>query len=137
MSTFSKQYKELYKFYDKELKRCHKINFKNLNNNLDYFITYIRFMRDYYLLTEKEYDPMKNQKIYSLCIAVQEYDAYYNCIHNYYNISNNMVEIKDKTKTKEEVDELYRAEMAEHIDNFWVVVKENIEGWLNADEIKI
>ena len=41
MSSFAKQYKELYKFYDKELKKCHKINFKELNNNLDYFITYI------------------------------------------------------------------------------------------------
>lgn len=137
MNSFKKQFKELYKFYDKELKKCHKINFKNLNNNLDYFITYIRFMRDYYILSENVYDPIQNQKIYYLCLAVQEYDAYYNCIYDYYNISKNMVEIKDKTKTKAEVDAEYRAEMAKHINNFWLIVKDNIEGWLSSDEIKI
>lgn len=137
MNSFKKQFKELYKFYNKELKKCHEINFKNLNNNLDYFITYIRFMRDYYILTENVYDPIQNQKIYYLCLAVQEYDAYYNCIYDYYNISKNMVEIKDKTKTKAEVDEEYRAEMNKHINNFWLIVKDNIEGWLSSDEIKI
>lgn len=137
MKTFAKQYRELYKYYNKELKKCHNINFKELNNNLDYFITYVRFMRDYYLLTEDIYDPMKNQKIYYLCAAVQEYDAYYNCIHNYYNISKNLVELKDKTKTKAEIDKLYRLERAEHINNFWLIVKENIEGWLSSDEIKV
>lgn len=137
MSSFAKQFKDLYKFYDKELKKCHKINFKDLNNNLDYFITYIRFMRDYYILTEENFDPMQNQKIYYLCLAVQEYDLYYNCIYNYYNISQNMVEIKDKTKTKAEVDEEYREEMSAHINNFWLIVKEHIEGWLSSDEIKI
>lgn len=137
MNSFKKQFKELYKFYDKELKKCHEINFKNLNNNLDYFITYVRFMRDYYILTENVYDPIQNQKIYYLCLAVQEYDAYYNCIYDYYNISKNMVEIKDKTKTKAEVDEEYRAEMNKHINNFWLIVKDNIEGWLSSDEIKI
>ena len=137
MNSFKKQFKELYKFYNKELKKCHEINFKNLNNNLDYFITYIRFMRDYYILTENVYDPIQNQKIYYLCLAVQEYDAYYNCIYDYYNISKNMVEIKDKTKTKAEVDEEYRAEMNKHINNFWLLVKDNIEGWLSSDEIKI
>lgn len=137
MNSFKKQFKELYKFYDKELKKCHEINFKNLNNNLDYFITYVRFMRDYYILTENVYDPIQNQKIYYLCLAVQEYDAYYNCIYDYYNISKNIVEIKDKTKTKAEVDEEYRAEMNKHINNFWLIVKDNIEGWLSSDEIKI
>lgn len=137
MRSFEKQFKELYKFYNKELKKCHKFNFKNLNNNLDYFITYIRFMRDYYILTEKVYDPIQNQKIYNLCLAVQEYDAYYNCIYNYYDISKNMVKIKDKTKTKAEVDEEYRAEMSTHINNFWLIIKDNIEGWLNSDEIKV
>jgi hypothetical protein len=137
MNSFKKQFKDLYKFYNKELKKCHEINFKNLNNNLDYFITYIRFMRDYYILTENVYDPIQNQKIYYLCLAVQEYDAYYNCIYDYYNISKNMVEIKDKTKTKAEVDEEYRAEMNKHINNFWLIVKDNIEGWLSSDEIKI
>ena len=137
MKSFSKQYGKLYKYYNKELKKCHKINFKELNNNLDYFITYIRFMRDYYLLTEDVYDPLKNEKLYYLCLAVQEYDAYYNCIHNYYNISKNLVELKDKTKTKAEVDTQYRLERAGHINNFWIIIKENIEGWLSSDEIKI
>lgn len=134
---FAKKYKDLYKFYDKELKKSHKINFSALNNNLDYFITYIRFMRDYYILTEDEYDPLKNEKIYYLCLAVQEYDAAQNCIHDYYNVSKNMVEIIDKTKTKEEIDVLYRLEKNLHINNFWTIIKEKMEWWLNADEIKI
>ena len=35
------------------------------------------------------------------------------------------------------VDEEYRAEMSAHINNFWLIVKEHIEGWLSSDEIKI
>jgi hypothetical protein len=128
MGDFTKEFKKLYKAYDKKLKKEHEINFKNLNNNMDYFITYLKFMRDYYILTE----PLileggeENLKIASLSTAVSEYELYQTCENNYYGFDGTKIIYKVEG-TSEEVQQKYNLEKSFHWNNFWSLIKLNME----------
>ena len=52
MTEFNKEYKKLYNSYNKKLLAEHKLSFSTLDNNMKYFITYLKYLRDYYLLTD-------------------------------------------------------------------------------------
>ena len=131
MSEFTKEFKQLYKTYDKRLKKDHEMGFKNLTNSMDYFVTYLKFMRDYYILTE----PLvldsgeENLKIASLATAVSEYEKYQNCEHNYYDFDGTKVIYKIEG-TREEVQQQYNMEKTFHWNSFWNLVKLNMEDWL-------
>lgn len=131
MSEFTKEFKQLYKTYDKRLKKDHEMSFKNLTNSMDYFVTYLKFMRDYYILTE----PLvldsgeENLKIASLATAVSEYEKYQNCEHNYYGFDGTKVIYKVEG-TREEVQQQYNMEKTFHWNSFWNLVKLNMEDWL-------
>lgn len=131
MTKFKAEYKKLYKTYNKKLKSLHKKNFEGLVNSLDYFVTYLKFMRDYYILTE----PLlldsgeENLKIASLVAAVSEYEQYQNCIHNYYTFNGANVSYKIEGST-EEVQAKYAAEKTFHWTAFWNLVRLNMEGWM-------
>lgn len=84
MVNFKKTYKKLFNAYDKKLKNVHKTNLVSLNNNLDYFVTYLQFMRDCFVLTEPHIsaDGKENFKITSIATAISEYEQYQACISN-------------------------------------------------------
>lgn len=128
----SKQ-KRLYKVYNKQLKKLHKDNFKKITNNLEYFITYLQFLRDYYILTEDlEVGGSDNLKIATLATAIIEYEAYKDCIKKYYLVTN--TEVKQIAKgTKEEILAKYNEEKASHWKYFWKIVMLHIEDWVNVD----
>ena len=130
MTTFPKQYKKLYNTYSKKLLATHKANFSILNNNMDYFITYLKMLRDYYLLTEPEPTNEKNVslKTATLVAAVSEYEKYITCITNYYKLDNNTVK-KISEESDEEVSKKYNIEKKFHWTNFWQLVMNNIEDW--------
>lgn len=131
MKDFIKEFNQLYKTYDKRLKKDHAESFKNLTNSMNYFVTYLKFMRDYYILTE----PLvldsgeENLKIASLATAVSEYEKYQNCEHNYYSFDGVKMIYKIEG-TKEEVQQKYNLEKSFHWNNFWNLVKLNMEDWL-------
>ena len=52
MEEFKINYKQLYKAYKKRLKKLHKTSSLSLDKSLELFVTRLKFVRDYFLLTE-------------------------------------------------------------------------------------
>ena len=130
MTEFNKEYKELYNSYNKKLLAEHKLSFSTLDNNMSYFITYLKYLRDYYLLNDNiaQLEDTINVKTATLVAAVDEYEKYINCINNYYKLNGNIVE-KISDESEEEVAKKYNLEKEFHWTNFWQLVMTNIEGW--------
>ena len=130
MTEFNKEYKELYDSYNKKLLAEHKLNFSTLDNNMSYFITYLKYLRDYYLLNDNiaQLEDTINVKTATLVAAVDEYEKYINCINNYYKLNGNIAE-KISDESEEEVAKKYNLEKNFHWTNFWQLVMTNIEGW--------
>ena len=130
MTEFNKEYKELYNSYNKKLLAEHKLSFSTLDNNMKYFITYLKYLRDYYLLTDSvaQSEDTVNVKTATLVAAVNEYEKYVNCINNYYKLNGNIVE-KISDESEEEVAKKYNLEKKFHWTNFWQLVMTNMEGW--------
>ena len=130
MTEFNKEYKELYNSYNKKLLAEHKLSFSTLDNNMKYFITYLKYLRDYYLLTDSvaQSEDTVNVKTATLVAAVNEYEKYVNCINNYYKLNGNIAE-KISNESEEEVAKKYNLEKKFHWTNFWQLVMTNMEGW--------
>ena len=130
MTEFNKEYKELYNSYNKKLLAEHKLSFSTLDNNMKYFITYLKYLRDYYLLTDSvaQSEDAVNVKTATLVAAVNEYEKYVNCINNYYKLNGNIAE-KISDEPEEEVAKKYNLEKKFHWTNFWQLVMTNMEGW--------
>ena len=81
MKTFKKEFKDLCKAYEQQLKKCHTVNLEGLTNSMDYFVTYLKFMRDYYILSEPlvAENGEENLKIASLATAISAYTKYQTC----------------------------------------------------------
>ena len=130
MTEFNKEYKKLYNSYNKKLLAEHKLSFSTLDNNMKYFITYLKYLRDYYLLTDgvAQSEDAVNVKTATLVAAVNEYEKYVNCINNYYKLNGNIAE-KISDESEEEVAKKYNLEKKFHWTNFWQLVMTNMEGW--------
>ena len=130
MTEFTKEYKKLYNSYNKKLLAEHKLSFSTLDNNMKYFITYLKYLRDYYLLTDSvaQSEDTVNVKTATLVAAVNEYEKYVNCINNYYKLNGNIAE-KISDESEEEVAKKYNLEKKFHWTNFWQLVMTNMEGW--------
>jgi len=130
MTTFDKKYKELYNNYNKKLLSEHKLNFSTLDNGMSYFITYLKYLRDYYLLTDNsaKLENIIDTKTVTLVAAISEYEKYITCIGNYYKLNGSVVE-KITDEPEEEVAKKYNLEKKFHWTNFWQIVMTNIEGW--------
>ena len=130
MTEFNKEYEELYNSYNKKLLAEHKLSFSTLDNNMGYFITYLKYLRDYYLLNDNtaQLEDTINVKTATLVAAVDEYEKYINCINNYYKLNGNIAE-KISDEPEEEVAKKYNLEKNFHWTNFWQLVMTNIEGW--------
>lgn len=130
MTNFKKKYRTLCKNYDKQLKAIHKESFAAGKAPLDYFVTYLQFLRDQRLLTS----PLINKteandiELTSIVAALSEYQYYKECIENYYIIENNVV-IHKPEFTEEEARTKFQEERLKHWEAFWNLVKLCIEGW--------
>lgn len=77
MKTFKKNYKRLYKAYLYNLK---KIKYKNIKIPAEYFVDYLRFLRDFFIMTEPiVIDDRENLKMSSIASAIAEFEAYKQC----------------------------------------------------------
>ena len=130
MTEFNKEYKKLYNSYNKKLLAEHKLSFSTLDNNMKYFITYLKYLRDYYLLTDSvaQSEDTVNVKTATLVAAVNEYEKYVNCINNYYKLNGDIAE-KISDESQEQVAKKYNLEKKFHWTNFWQLVMTNMEGW--------
>lgn len=115
MTAFKKQYKDIYNQYNKKLLADHKANFSAFNNNLDYFVTYLKFLRDYHLLTDDNTTSEEDVKMSTatLVAACSEYEKYENCIMKYYRLNGNVIE-RISDESEEEVAKKYNLEKKFH-----------------------
>mgnify|MGYP006873014395 CR=1 FL=1 len=127
MRNFKKDFKRLCVCYDKKLRKCHKDSFNALNNNMEYFITYLKYLRDYYILTDQltTENGENDIKVTSLIAAISEYEKSQSCINNYYKPDGTRLTDEDE----KEVLEKYNKEKAFHWSHFWQLVMLNIESW--------
>ena len=120
---FKKEYKPIYRAYSKELKKCHEFNIKNLFNPMSYFITYLFFMRDFYLLSTPSSDNSEatDTKISALMMACElgkRLESY-------------QTELKANLSEDEYVE--LKKEYILASQKFWQLVAVNMEDWLPYD----
>ncbi len=125
MINFKKKYKKLFKAYNKRLKNAHKTSLLSLESNLDYFITYLRLMRDYFILTESPVnaDGIENYKISTIATAISEYEQYIASANNVEWLK------KDGGAEIEASLNKYKIEKQFHWNCFWEIVKQNMLLW--------
>ena len=92
--------KDIITKYDRHLQAAHNESFANGGNCLDYFVSYLRYMRDCRLLINDSTDGVTA----SLIAAIDEYDRY--------------LALKDGDVSK-----------SEHWANFWELVSYYINQW--------
>jgi len=129
MQAFKHNYKKIYKQYAESLWTKHNNLIGSTGNVLDYFITSLKFMRDYYLLNMSEDAPENDKmKAASITTAVAEYEKFNSCINNYYKPTGEILDAL-ADQEKEKIQEAYDKEKAYHWTNFWQLVMLNIEDW--------
>ena len=123
---FKTKYKNIYEAYTTKLIDCHKNSLKDITNPMPYFVNYLKFMRDFYLLTTPEDDNSEetNVKISSIMAAVEAYDKYKACAE--------FLKQPDQTAKEEELKKLQESKQ-QLLDNFWKLVAVNMEDWLPYD----
>jgi hypothetical protein len=130
MENFRKQHKKLFTSYKKRLKTLHKQTLTS-NDPLNYFVTYLKLLRDYYLLTGPQTTEIGQDQfeLASLIAAITEYEKSQSCIYNYYKIENG-VAIRVVEGTEAEILEKFSTEKAFHWEAFWNLVKLSLESWV-------
>lgn len=124
MKTFKKEFKELCKAYEQQLKKYHTLNFEGVTNSMDYFVTYLKFMRDYYILTEPlvAENGEENLKIASLATAISAYTRYQTC-------KSWCDSLEASANTDETLLKKYTTEKDFHWNSFWNILRLNMEAW--------
>jgi len=134
--TFKKKYHKLYKLYDKQLKEAHKVSYREFLNPMDYFIKYLKFMRDYYILTSDKKDTMSSIKIASLTAAISEITDYSACIEKYFDVDLAKVDVHPKDgKSYMEAMTNYLEDSQKHWSTFWALVSTNMQNWMELGDI--
>lgn len=75
---FNIEFKPIVEGYNEKLLSCHYNAFNNADKPIEYIANYIKFLRDYYLITTPDDDNSKEteEKVGALIAAVAEYDKY-------------------------------------------------------------
>ena len=134
MANFTKPMRDLQNAYQVKLQQIHKNNFESFKSPLEYFINYLRYLRDFYLLQAKNLDTIgqDNLELAALITAISEYEKSESCIYNYYTEVNGVVTRRSDTESETEVLEKYSQEKTFHLNTFWSLVQLNIESWGNV-----
>lgn len=127
MIDFKHKHKKLCKSYKQRLSQLNKELSTNMQDPTTYFVTYLKLMRDYYLLTS-ENPKEQNLELASLITAIAEYERSQTCITNYYIIENGVLTRRPEF-TEEEALKCYQAEKIQHWEAFWRLVTLSIESW--------
>lgn len=131
MTEFKKTHKKLFKSYEKKLGELHKKSLNSSFDPTDYFVTYLKLLRDYYLLSSPYAKTIGEEQfeLVSLITAISEYEQYRDCINKYYKIENGVATrlLPEDDKT---VLEKYSQEKSFHWEAFWNLVKASIESWV-------
>lgn len=129
--NFDKTFIPLQKAYKLKLQEQLNKNINELSSPMDYFITYLKFLRDYHLYETQDSleETIKDVKIISIMTAIEEYEKFQNCIHNYYNVSKQTISRKENY-SEEEASTKYANEKKFHWNAFWNLINLNMESWM-------
>ena len=119
--------------YNLKLMGCHARNFKKPSNNMEYFVNYLKFMRDYYIINVNEQSSdIDKRNLATLIQTVLEYDQYLQSTAGYVSV---LQDTPDNDKTEEQKAQLekYIREKDEHWKKFWTLIMQNMEGWMVHD----
>lgn len=135
MRDFKNKHKKLYRSYGKRLEKLHKDSFED-HNPTEYFVTYLRLLRDYHLLASPYLESIGEDsfELASLLTAISEYEKSQTCFHKYYKVENGVTS-RLIEGTEEEVMTKYSKEKAFHWDAFWNLVKLSLESWVPNDKL--
>lgn len=113
MNAIEKMHRNLRRFYRKELKKVDALKVEACS---DYFYVALRYFRDRHILAAPfRTELSKDADFVSLCAAISEYESYYNCVLDYYDVGEDGEPVqKNKELTPEEASVHYKAEMALH-----------------------
>jgi len=127
--NFDERYSSLVESYKSVMHKLTDQSILQPSNCMEYFVTHLRFLRDYYILTENLGTPEnENLKITNIATAIAEYENYQNCIYKYYKKENNQL-VKIIDGTAEEVAAKYDKEKKFHFNCFWQLVAIGMESW--------
>ena len=75
---FDKEFKPIANGYNEKLLSCHYEAFNKAEKPIEYIANYIKFLRDYYLITTPDDDNTEEtaMKVSNLVAAAAEYDRY-------------------------------------------------------------
>lgn len=125
-----KDIKQVRKLYKKLLNKYNKSALNNPEIITDYFIVYLKYLRDMRVAVEPVTSLEQNSYIVTLGAAISAYNSYVNCINKYYDVSRTLVERKNKELSEEEVHKQYTNEKLFYFNSFWEIVKTNFESWV-------
>lgn len=127
-----KELKKVIKLYKKKLIFCAKhfdINYCSPN----FFIIYLNYLKDIALFSA-EYSKLEDDfGASSLCYALNEYEEASQCYLKYFNIDEKTEEatVKDKCLTEEQANDQYLKERDEHLNNFFELIRDCLDMWID------
>lgn len=131
---YTKQLKSLKRAYKKQLKQLATIN------PLEYLIVSLRYLRDFYILTEPleldEEGDTTNVNILSTESAIMAYEASIQCVSKYFEIDNDSATTdsyclrpKAEYASYEDAQQAYEEESKQHWETFWGFCMMNMRYW--------
>ena len=120
---FKKEFNSIYNCYNEKLIACHNFSMSGIYNPMLYLGTYLKFMRDYYLLTTPDEDDSEetNVTVSAIMAACKLYDQLEEC----------------KKALKKDIPEEDTKKLTETKvllqQKFWQLIALNMEDWLAYD----
>ena len=130
MENFKKEFKQLYTVYEKSLQKLSNESLSTPSIFVEYFINYLKFLRDYFILTE----PLvlesgeENLKIATIASAIAAYEKYQTC-KSFYNT------FDKENKDNEAILNKYMEEKEFYWHQFWTLIDLNLERWTSNVKI--
>ena len=125
----NKDQKQTQKIYSKALIKFSKMSLYDPECSKDYFILYLKYLRDMKILADSTLTLESNTQVITLGAAISAYFSYIDCINKYYNISRTTIERKNKELSEEETQKKYSEEKMFYFKSFWEIVQNNFESW--------
>ena len=124
MENFKTEFKQLYTVYEKQLQKLQKESLDTPSSSIDYFITYLKFLRDKLILTEDLVNEAgeENLKIASIASAITMYEKSQIC-------DDLRKTIVGETEEAKALNEKYLNDKSFYLNTFWTLIKLNLEAW--------
>lgn len=129
IKIYKKELSKLNQVYTNKLLEMHKTTKADLTVDLAYFITYLQYVRDKYIIMKADSFDSSDIKLAALAITIEAYHRYKNCIDEYYKVSDDKKLEPKISGTKAEVFENYTKTKSFYWEKFCELLKESLPLW--------